>query len=208
MLATHPAYRRRVNPEGGLAPHEEATEEACDPELPRGYAAACLARLFDPGAKRYHANQRDVASLPALLRLLRQKRCRNVLADRAREWNPDMPANFGKRNAATCEREIDAALAAYAVLEAHRERRIAVASLKEFRDKVLAHSLLDVVLKFQAHYQQLYYLVVVAREVTIHAKFAIDGKHRDLRDAQRERRRQADAFWQPALSAVFVPGRA
>lgn len=165
--------------------------------------ALTLARLFEPARTRSrHANKRDVASLPALVRLLQQKRCRKVLMARARDWTPDIPG-MGDSHAATCEKEIDAALAAYAKLKEHKERQTALAALKEVRDKVLAHSLFDAELKYRAFYQQLFYLAVVAREITTHANFAIDGRHRNLRATQRECERQAEAFWKPALAALF-----
>ena len=52
--------------------------------------ALTLARLFDPGAKRMHPNKRDVASIPLLLRLIKQKRCRSALINRARDWTPQI----------------------------------------------------------------------------------------------------------------------
>ncbi len=44
----------------------------------------------------------------------------------------------------------------------------------------------------------------VARDVTEHAKLAILGDNLDLKDVEKERRCQADAFWKPALAAAFA----
>jgi hypothetical protein len=48
--------------------------------------AMSLARLYDPGSKNWHPNKRDLASIPLIVRLLKQKRCQDELARRARAW--------------------------------------------------------------------------------------------------------------------------
>jgi hypothetical protein len=167
--------------------------------------AITLARLFDAGSKLRHPNKRDVASIPLLLRLLRQKRCRRVLVERARSWPPKMP-DLAETNAATCEHAIQEALATYASLRRKPKGRKAVAALKEFRDKRLAHSLLvDLKPKLETRYGHLFLLAYVARVVAESANLAITGRNIDMKGTEEEYRRRADAFWMPALSAAFEP---
>jgi hypothetical protein len=64
------------------------------------------------------------------------------LSIRAREWMPG--GGLAASNETTVRREIDAALAAYAGLKRKHKGRKATATLKVFRDKKIAHSLIDV----------------------------------------------------------------
>lgn len=47
-----------------------------------------LARLFDNGFKSIRPNNKDLASIPLAINLLKQKRCRRVFVERARGWMP------------------------------------------------------------------------------------------------------------------------
>ena len=166
------------------------------------YLALTLARLFDPGARRFRPNKRDVASIPLLVRLLKQKRCRSALAKRARGWNPQLPS-LADSNAAACEREIDSAILTYEKLRRTHKGRRAALTLKEFRDKKLAHSLMGAVLKALPQYQQLFLLMDVARDVTNHAKLAILGNNLDLTDVEKQKMQEAEFFWERALAAAI-----
>lgn len=163
--------------------------------------ALTLARLFDPGGKRFHPNQSNVASLPLLIRLLKQKRCRSVLIERARNWTPQLPESADPQ-AAGCERAINSAIEAYASLRRNHSRRQAAATLKQFRDRKLTHSLMGTILKALPQYRQLFLLMDVARDVTDHAKLAIQGNNLDLKGFEDRRREEARAFWEPALRAA------
>jgi len=165
--------------------------------------ALTLARLFDPGARAFHPNKRDVASIPLMTRLLAQKRCRKVLAERAKRWTPNL-SGMEQVHAETCEKQIEAALKSYAELRRTKEAQDAVGTLRRFRDKKLAHSLMNVMLDALPRYDQLFLLMNIARDVAGHAKLAIQGDSLDLADVEQERRRQADAFWRPALNAAFA----
>ena len=48
--------------------------------------ASTLGRLFDQGSALRHPNEKDVASIPLVVLLLRQDRCRHEMAERARGW--------------------------------------------------------------------------------------------------------------------------
>jgi hypothetical protein len=160
--------------------------------------ALTLARLFDEGSKYRHANKRDVASIPLLIRLLRQKRCRTAMADRARDWTLDI-ADLADVHAAQCEKDIQAAIDAYVRFRRSRLGRDALTRLREFRNKKLAHSLMEVVMRALPEYRQLSILIKAARVITGHAKQAVLGDNMSLERFARERRRQGKAFWQGAL---------
>ena len=163
--------------------------------------AITLARLYDEGTKSRHVNDRDVASIPLLARLLRQKRCRTVLAERARLWTVGLP-NFEAAQVAACSGAIDRALAAYATLRRSLAGRQAVKKLKDFRDKELAHSLMDQVIEAVPTINDLLVLMDVARDFSEHAVFAVKGLHHDLKQREEIRLKEARAFWMP----IFGPG--
>jgi hypothetical protein len=171
------------------------------------FLALTLAKLFEiptwdrskTPTTRY--NRSDVASIPLMIRLLKQKRCRKVLSGRARGWTPTL-YGMENENAAACEREIDRAVAAYAQLRRTHAGRNAIAKLKAFRDKVLAHTLLGPALEKTPTYNELFRLMDVARTVTEHAKLAILGDNLDLNDVEEEVVRMSKAFWGPALTAT------
>jgi hypothetical protein len=67
---------------------------------------------------------------------------------------------------------------------------------------MLAHSLMDVVIRALPEYRQLFILTKAARVITGHAKQAL-GDNLPLEGFATERRRQAKAFWEPALAAAI-----
>jgi hypothetical protein len=166
------------------------------------HLALTLARLFDPGARRNDANRMDIASIPLLVRLLKQKRCRAILVARARRWTPHMP-RLADAHAAACERAIDGAIQAYAKLRATPDGRKSAETLKNFRNQKLAHSLIGTVLKELPRYSQLLLLMDVARDVANHTTLAVRGDNLDLKEIEIERHREACKFWKPALKAVI-----
>jgi hypothetical protein len=174
------------------------------------FLALTLAKLFEiPTPRKSETpftryNRSDVASIPLMVRLLKQKRCQKVLSGRARGWTPTLNG-MENENAAACEREIDSAVAAYTQLRITHAGRNAIAKLKSFRDKVLAHTLLGQALEKTPSYNELFLLMDVARNVTGHAKLAILGDNLDLKDFEEEVVRMSKAFWRPALTAAARP---
>jgi hypothetical protein len=171
------------------------------------FLALTLAKLFEiptprsgeTRATRY--NRSDVASIPLMIRLLKQRRCRTALSKRARGWTPALTGTEDI-HATFCERAIDRAIEAYDQIRRTRGRRSAIAKLKAFRDKALAHTLLGDALEKTPSYNELFLLMDVARDVTDQAKLAILGNGLDLKKVERERVRMAEAFWRPALTAA------
>jgi hypothetical protein len=82
--------------------------------------------------------------------------------------------------------------------------RDALTRLREFRNKKLAHSLMEVVMRALPEYRQLSMLMKAARVITGHAKQAVLGDNMSLEGFARERRRQAKAFWEPALTGAVT----
>ena len=173
------------------------------------FLAITLAKLFETPSLRGQSkgsrfNESDVASIPLLIRLLKQGRCRKRLSNRARLWKP---TNVPDIHARSCERAIDKAVNAYAALRRKRSAREAIAKLKKFRDKMLAHSLLGPALQERPKYRELFLLMDAAREVTEHAQLAIEGIHLDLADVENKLTKMSRAFWEPAMTAAVEANR-
>jgi hypothetical protein len=168
--------------------------------------ALMLAKLFEVPSlrgwpKSTRLNKSDVASIPLMVRLLKQKRCRSRLVERARGWTPQMPS-LTESNAKACERAIDRAIGAYAGLRRQHAGRQAIRKLRVFRDKVLAHTLLVVALEKTPQYGELFELARVARQVVEPARLAIAGVHFDLSETMEERQEVSRAFWKSAMAAA------
>jgi len=165
--------------------------------------ALTLARLFDLGVRSKHRNKRDVASIPLLLGLVKQKRCREALSQRARGGTPLI--GMADEHEETVVSKINAALEAYNALTTTHKGRSATATLKGFRDQKLAHSLMVAVSKPLAppRFQELTLLLNTAVTVTAHLRLAIDGQNWDPAESKQEARRQGKAFWEPAIAAVM-----
>jgi hypothetical protein len=170
-----------------------------------------LAKLFETPSLRGQSkstrfNKSDVASIPLMIRLLQQRRCRARLSKRARDWTPAIPG-MAETHARSCERAIDRTIEAYAKLRPTHAGRDTVAKLRLFRDKVLAHTLIGTALKNAPRFRELFLLMDIARDVAEHARFAIDGRHLDLRESEEELENVCHAFWHPALTAAARAGR-
>src|SRR4051812_1429867 len=97
-------------------------------------------RFFDLSLRR-RINEQDKASLPVLVHLLRQKRCRDALIvsarTRARTWKP------GRITEQDCGKAIDRAIHVYAQLRRSTQKRHWLHDLKSLRDAKIAHRLFD-----------------------------------------------------------------
>ena len=160
--------------------------------------AISLARLFDPGSRRRHPNKRDIASIPLIIRLLMQQRCQKVLVDRARSWTPQL-TEFEDTNAEGCQRSINMAINAYNRVRYTREGRAMLRRLRDFRNKRLAHSMMQDTLNALPRYKELFTLMDVARDTVEGAMLAIDGQSMGLKDSEKIYREEADEFWRTAF---------
>lgn len=170
-----------------------------------------LARLFDARPIRFrnrrsgkleyagkHPNARDEASIPLMIRLLRQKRCRKALIERARNWHP-MHDDWSKQlYAADCERAIGRAVEGYGNLYRGKYGRSGIAELKKMRDTVIAHSSIKPS-ELNVIYNHLFRLIDDAREIVQAANVAIAGHSVDLHRLEDDFTDEAREFWERAL---------
>ncbi|MCK8780838.1 hypothetical protein M0654_12670 [Rhizobium sp. NTR19] len=163
-----------------------------------GYDLAMhLARLYDIGSRRRHPNTSDVASIPLLVRLLRQKRCQDALKARARDWVP------GDRWAAPmyerdCEEALRRASGSYSATFSGKYGRSGLKTLKEFRDTFMAHSLLNDT-GANPRYNHLFRLTDAARDFVEQARLAATGTNSSLLRQEKAFRHEAVRFWSKAL---------
>jgi hypothetical protein len=168
-----------------------------------------LAKLFEMPrrrrgetyARRY--NRSDAASIPLLLRLVRQRRARAYFGAKARHWTAMLPS-WGDKNARACEDAIDKALSAYDSLRKTKVGRAAILRLRRFRNNLLAHLLIIPKRGVNPTYGEIFRLVDVAREVSGHVRLAIEGLNTDLAGFEAEKIRVAEAFWEAALPAAMA----
>jgi hypothetical protein len=171
--------------------------------------AMTLARLFEPmpaeqakgGRKRLVPYKTERATIPLIVHLLRQKRCRDDLAARARQWIPHMPSIADSQEAA-CRKACADAVEAFAALRRIHDGRQGIARLNALRNNAIAHTLMW---KHEApgpQYRQLFRLADAARDVVAAALLAIEGNNTDFLDVERIRRKSAERFWKHALRPV------
>jgi hypothetical protein len=171
--------------------------------------AITLARLFEPmqteerkgGGKRPLPYKSERATIPLIVHLLRQKRCRDELAKRARQWIPSMPWIADSQEAA-CRKACAEAVEAYAALRRNHEGRQGVARLTALRNNGIAHTLRTAPKKPGPRYRQLFRLADTARQVVEAALLAIDGHNADFLRVEEIRREDATRFWGHALRPV------
>lgn len=171
--------------------------------------AITLARLFEPmqtearkgGGERPLPYKSERATIPLIVHLLRQKRCRDELAKRVRQWLPSLPSISDNREAA-CRKGCADAVEAYAAIRRDHEGRQGIARLTALRNNGIAHTLWTGPEKPGPQYRQLFRLADTAREVVEAALLAIDGNNADFLRVEEIRREDAARFWGHALRPV------
>jgi hypothetical protein len=161
--------------------------------------ALSLARLFDFGLKHRHPDERDVASLPLLVRLMNQEGCRLELISKARDWPLD--------DSIQVERAILSAVDEIEALQTSPKTRSALEALKEFRDFKLAHTLNKRMSTDGPRFNDLTFLLESSMRIASLANFAVAGNGSDMSDTLEERRRQGRAFWGPAIAGLIEAER-
>lgn len=154
--------------------------------------ALCLARLFDKGAKRFKPNRRELASIPLMMRLVRQQRCRQAVVEAARRWPGQKLTAEG-----TCTRAINQMSQAYRSLGT-APLRSAVRRVKVFRNDQLAHTKLEPS-RTKPFFRDLFSLVKVARNISQPARLIVEGVHIDLAEDSQVYRKSADRYWKHAF---------
>jgi hypothetical protein len=157
-----------------------------------------IARLFDQGSGSFHPDKRDTLSIPILVYHLKKEAVRSILVQRAKTWPVD-DSEIVKQRCRDC-------ISLFANLEIDPQGLQVLNSLKDFRDKRLAHTLDK---EFVApRFQDLTLLRNVAMKIGAHASLIVEGKHWEPSDFFEERVRQGNAFWPPAIRAVLVSEQA
>jgi hypothetical protein len=162
--------------------------------------AIVAARLFDKGGRKKR-NKSDVAAISLLVHFLRQKRCRDFLADSSRNWTPQIPSLADSHERA-CRKSIEEALKAYSDLVRSPGGRKALRMLRGFRNIKLAHTLVGKILRGLPTYNDLFQMIEMARYFTTKAKLALTGTNTDYVEIGRIRRDEAEYFWKTALEAL------
>ena len=162
--------------------------------------AVTLSRLLDRGTLRFHPNKRDVVSIPLMIRLLKQRRCQSALLKEAEKWTPHVQG-LEDIHIRSCERGIRGAIRAYGKFDSPRANRVKHQRLRKFRNKRLAHNLMNDAMNALPTYDDLFLLLSIAVTVVDEARLAIEGLTPGLEDAKALYREQADLFWSAALSA-------
>ncbi len=156
-----------------------------------------IARMFDKVSARYHANHKDAASIPLMIRLLRQKRCRRMLASRARTGH-DIHSKLGDLYERDCLKAIEKASKSYSATFRGKFGQSGLEHLKIARDHYFAHSLMSN-RKLKLIYNQLFRLTDCASDILDHASIAIMGKALEPADLEKHFREEAEGFWNQAL---------
>jgi len=176
------------------------------------HLALTLAKLFEmprprngeTHARRY--NRSEAASIPLLIRLIRQRRVRAHFASAARRWTPQIP-EFADKHARDSLDAFDRAIESYASFCGSRAGRSAILRLRSFRNKLLAHLLVTRPSQVRSTYRDIFLLLTAAQEVVEHSALAINGHNLDLGAYERDKVLRAKAFWEVSLPAVISADR-
>ena len=149
-----------------------------------------LARLLDnSGVRRKKAgrspNQKDIASVPFLVRLLRQERCKF----------------FFIKNNPEAEKSIEAALIAYSTGLCSPSAKQIRRKLKSFRNHELAHSLIVESDLRNPKFKELFSLTSALGEVVANLSLVIDDAAWDIASEIEVLSDQAKSFWSRAFSS-------
>lgn len=177
-----------------------------------------IARLFDARPLRYrnqksgkleyagkHPNARDEASIPLMIRLLRQKRCRQALIERARNWHPTHDDWSKQLYADDCERAIVQAVEGYRGLYKGKFGRSGLSELKKMRNTAIAHSSIKPAVA-NVIYNHLFRLADDARQIVEAANVAVACYSLDLQRLETKFADEAKEFWESALLRVQQEG--
>lgn len=149
-----------------------------------------LARLLDNSGIRRKKNgrspnQKDIASVPFLIRLLRQKRCKDFFV----KMNPEV------------EKSIKATLIAYSNRLCSPSAKQARRKLKSFRNHELAHSLIFESNLRNPKFNEIFGLTAALGEVIANLSLVIDDAEWDIHSEKEALLEEAKIFWSKAFSS-------
>ncbi len=166
-----------------------------------------LAKLFEipsprPGrsaADRF--NRSDIASIPLLVRLLRQKQCCTHYVSLSMDWE----FGIGKAmngEAPVVARTAERLISRYGSARRSPKYQVAMKRIRDFRNIRVAHSLM--IQPTMPIYKDLHMLMDLARETLQDMRLVMKGEAVDLLEKESIRRREAAHFWAAALPAAIV----
>ena len=168
------------------------------------HLALLLARLFDPGPSDVTIDKTDLASVPILMRLLVDKAVGRHFVAEARGWTPDLDG-LEEIHAAGAEETLREAAAIWDAFAASPEGAHAVAALKRFRNRALAHTLdkafSGAVPTINDLSRLVDCLVAIARPLSL----ALRGEDWDIAGSSRRKIRHAREFWHRAIEGNRAP---
>lgn len=153
-----------------------------------------LSRLFDQGARRFHPNKSDLASIPLAARLLDQKRCEQGLRRTAQE-RPREP----ERNEHRCLEATRRAVCTYRTLAREESGRRALKRMRDLRNFVAAHSMFETKALSLPLWGDLTEPAAVAKKFAHDLALAVRGAALDLGEVEARHRTEARAFWTGAF---------
>jgi hypothetical protein len=146
-------------------------------------------------------NKSDVASIPLLLRLLRQKQCRDHYVKQSLDWKFGLGKPMNGRPGAVSE-SLDRLLARYSSARKNRRYQDAMRRIREFRNNRVAHAIM--VDPRQPIYNDLHILMDLSRDTLQDLRLAMKGEGVDLLEKEGIRKAEATHFWEAALPAVVL----
>jgi hypothetical protein len=168
--------------------------------------ALTLAKLYElPRPKKWQSpsarhNASDVASIPLMIRLLKQTQCRKALLERARLWTPHI-MSLAPSHLRLCEEKIDSAIERFALLRRRKRDQLAMIKLKNTRDRAIAHTLLlDRRVAKAPTYRAAFLQLIFAKGICEDAAMAIGGSEKKLGAGYRRTMDSFRDFWRAALS--------
>lgn len=165
--------------------------------------AMTVARLYDNGSRRFSANDKDIASIPLMIRLVKQKRCQKKIIETAfKNWFPvDTSEHFKNKSRDDAKRAIEKAIQIYEERVSSARHRHYKTLLKRLRDSELAHSKLEEYLDRKPTYNQLFHLMDAARDITELVALAVRGNNIYYSELVVSMNSNANKFWNKALKS-------
>lgn len=164
--------------------------------------ASLAAKFFDKPSARFHLNESDKATIPLLVRLLRQRRVRRALVSRARDVDDHYLVYLADMFVNDCNKALDRADEAFRVFQRSTANRNATRRIKGLRDKKLAHLLMKPPAERPPMFVELFHLIHTARDVVDAAFLAVRNIDPNFDELSRIYRNDAETFWKPALAAM------
>ncbi|AMX97879.1 hypothetical protein EOA22_31780 [Mesorhizobium sp. M7A.F.Ca.US.014.04.1.1] len=146
-------------------------------------------------------NRSDLASIPVFLHLLRQKRCRAKLVERASTGWDGNSLGMSKMWEGDCMAALHRCDDTARRLTSPLGRR-AAAALGVFRDDHVAHLYAEPRVWNANRYNELFLLLDIASDLVSHACIAFRGCNLDFKEREEIWMGEAHAFWKPALAAA------